>query len=88
MEPVIVTSVGKDEEIIPITHDGQEFIYVIEGKIVVTLGEEKAVLKKGDALYLDGRIPHKAIGLSKRPARAISVNLIPGSRSGLFENDD
>lgn len=86
MEPVMVTVVGKNKDIVPITHDGQEFIYVIEGKIEVTLGKDKFILKKGDAVYLNGSVPHKAISLSKKPARTLSVNLIPGSRTGLYES--
>jgi transcriptional regulator with XRE-family HTH domain len=86
MEPVIVTSVGKDQDVVPITHDGQEFIYVIEGKVEVTLGKKKVVLKKGDAVYLNGSVPHKAISLSKIPAKTLSVNLVPGSRTGLYES--
>ncbi len=87
MEPVLVTSVGKDEDVVPITHDGQEFIYVLEGKIEITLGEEKFILKVGDALYFNGILPHKGISLSKKPAKSLSVNLIPGSRTGLFGSD-
>lgn len=84
MEPVLVTSVGKDEHVDQVTHDGQEFIYILEGKIETTLGEEKVVLRKGDALYFNGTLPHKGVSLSKKPAKTLSVNLIPGTRTSLF----
>ncbi len=57
------------------------------GLTLKQLGEEKFILKKGDALYLNGSVPHKAISLSKRPARSLSINLIPGSRTGFFESE-
>ena len=51
MEPAIVTLMGKDQdkEIELATHEGQERMYVIEGRIELTLGERKYTLKKGDA---------------------------------------
>ncbi len=87
MEPVIMTLKGKDrEKEVPLaTHEGQEFSYVLEGKVEVTLGMKKHILRKGDAAYWKGSIPHKGISLSKKPAKTLNVNLVPGIRVGMFE---
>lgn len=86
MEPVIATILGKDHmEVKPISHGGQELLYVIEGKMEMTLGEKRYVLSKGDAVYYDGDVPHAAISLSKKPARSLNVHLIPGSRTGRYK---
>jgi transcriptional regulator with XRE-family HTH domain len=87
MEPVIMVLKGKDQEReVPLaTHEGQEFSYVLEGKVEVTLGLKKHILTKGDAAYWKGRVPHKGISLSKKPAKTLNVNLIPGTRIGVFE---
>jgi transcriptional regulator with XRE-family HTH domain len=86
MEPVIVTELArKPEEFEPVTHAGQEFLYVIEGKIELTLGEQRFALRKGDAAYFNGDIPHRGLTLSKRPARTLNVHMVPGKRSGSFE---
>jgi len=86
MEPAIVTLMGKDQdkEIELATHEGQECMYVIEGRIEVTLGEKKYTLKKGDGAYWNGSVPHKGISLSKKPAKTLNVHLIPGKRTGTF----
>jgi transcriptional regulator with XRE-family HTH domain len=86
MEPVIMVLKGKDQEKeVPMSvHEGQEFSYVLEGKVEVTLGMKKYVLTKGDAAYWKGSIPHKGISLSKKPAKTLNVNLIPGIRVGPF----
>ena len=86
MEPAIVTAKGKDreDEVELAIHDGQEFMYVLEGKIEVTIGKKKYVLKRGDAGYWNGTVPHKGISISKKPARTLNVHLIPGMRVGSF----
>ena len=89
MEPVIVTLVSrKNEDLEVVRHGGQELLYIIEGKIEFTLGEKKLILKKGDSAYFNGDIPHKAISLSKKPAMALNVLLVPGRRPRIFGAGD
>ncbi len=57
MEPFLVTLEPSDEEERS-THDGQEFIYVLEGTMEVHLGEEDHLLEPGDAIYYDSTVPH------------------------------
>ncbi len=83
MEPFIAHLPGKDqaEKIQSATHEGQEFCYVLEGKIELSLGDQKHVLKKGDSAYWNGSIPHKAIALKNQGAKTLNVHLIPGKRT-------
>ena len=87
MDPAIITLRGKDEEekVELARHEGQEFMYVLEGKMELILGAKRFVLKEGDAAYWNGNVPHKGIGLSKKPARTLNVHLVPGKRTGTFE---
>jgi transcriptional regulator with XRE-family HTH domain len=87
MDPAIVTLRGKEEEekVEFATHEGQEFMYVLEGKVEVILGSKRFVLKQGDAAYWNGSLPHKGVSLSKKPARTLNVHLVPGKRTGTFE---
>jgi len=43
----------------PLTHQGEECIVVLHGKMEVQLGEEFHVLDEGDSIYYFGSIPHK-----------------------------
>ena len=87
MEPAIVTNMRKDREpeVELSVHEGQEFMYVIEGKMELILGSKKYSLKKGDAAYWNGSIPHKGISVGKKPARTLNVHLIPGKHAETFE---
>lgn len=88
MEPAIVTPLGKDEEVLPRTHDGQEFMYLLEGKIKLTVGSKEFILKKGNAAYWNGNVPHKTVSLGQKRARALHVHLIPGRWTGTFQYED
>lgn len=88
MEPFIVTQVGKEGEVEARTHNGQEFMYILEGKTRLTLGSKDFILKKGDAAYWNGNVPHKAIGLTRRPTRSLHVHLMPGKWTRTFQLND
>lgn len=86
MEPCIVTEfAGCDEDFQLAKHDGQEFIYVLDGKLELTLGDKKFALASGDAAYFIGEIPHGGKSLSKKRARTLNVHLVPGTRIGTFQ---
>ncbi len=88
MEPAIVTYVGRDEEVEFRVHDGQEFMYVLEGTVKLTLGSQEFILKPGCAAYWNGNVPHKGVSVGNRPARALHVHLIPGRWTGTFQYED
>ncbi len=82
MEPSIVTVLArKDEDFPPVTHDGQEFCYVIDGTLELTLGDKKIILRKGDSAYFNCRSPHRVLAVSQKPPRTLNVHLVPGKAS-------
>jgi transcriptional regulator with XRE-family HTH domain len=60
MEPFIVTlepaTVKTSKTSV---HDGEEFIFVLEGAMEVILGNHTDVLYPGDSIYYDSNIPHR-----------------------------
>ncbi len=72
MEPLLVTIEPKDEPPALVMHGGQEFNYVLEGRLRITLGTHNYELSVGDAIYFDPRLPHaqSAVG---GPARFLTV---------------
>ena len=90
MEPAVVTAKGKEQEdkVRLTIHNGQEFMYVLEGTLELTVGSKKYILRKEDAAYWHGDIPHRGISLSKKPAKTLNVHLIPGKRVGTFKSPD
>ena len=58
MEPFLVTLAPSETEEERSTHDGQEFIFVLEGQMEVRLGSEIHILEPGDSIYYDSTVPH------------------------------
>jgi DNA-binding transcriptional MerR regulator len=57
------------------SHDGEEFIFVIEGELEITLGVRKRhVLRVGDCLYFHSRVKHSWRNASHLRSRVIWVN--------------
>lgn len=64
MEPMLVTLGGQDKPAELVTHGGQEFNYVLEGTVALTIGNREFRLSAGDCIYFNPRNPHgqKAVG--------------------------
>ena len=58
MQPLLVTLEPSDATAKLITHSGQEFNLVLEGTVIVTLGDKEFTLNEGDSIYFNPTIPH------------------------------
>ncbi len=76
IEPLLVTiEPEENKKMSLVTHPGQEFNYVLEGKIKVILGGKEIEMSKGDSIYFDPAIPHGQVALDEKPAKFITVIL-------------
>ncbi len=57
-EPMIVTISPAEGKPQLVSHGGQEFNYVLEGTVGVTIGGREIILNEGDSIYFDPAIPH------------------------------
>lgn len=78
IEPMIVTVGEGTEKNVPamVSHNGQEFNYVLEGQITVYVGKNKYELNEGDCLYFDPTEEHAQAARGGRPARFLTVILL------------
>ena len=74
MEPFLVEfDIDIDEDIPPLSHKGEEFVYVLSGEIEFHADDEVVRLTQGDSLYFDSSISHAFVGKGHAKARAIVV---------------
>jgi len=64
MEPMLVTLEKKDTEPPLVIHIGQEFNYVLEGSMKVTVGKNVFILNPGDSIYFNPALPHGQAAVS------------------------
>ena len=72
MEPLLVYLDPSKPEAAQVSHGGQEFNYVTEGKVKVTVGQRAYVLAAGDSIYFDAALPHGQAAV-EGPARFITI---------------
>jgi transcriptional regulator with XRE-family HTH domain len=73
MEPFLVTLEPTSADEPQSTHDGEEFIFVLDGEIEVLLGENREVLSPEDSIYYDSSLPHRVRSHGERSARILAV---------------
>lgn len=76
MEPFVIT-VHPGEDRTLSAHEGEEFIYVLEGTIEVEYGKDTYTLTPGDSIYLDSIVSHQVRGGSPSPAKILAVVYAP-----------
>ena len=73
MQPLLVTLEPADDVAKLISHSGQEFNLVLEGTVIVTLGDKEFALEAGDSIYFNPTIPHGQRCGSDVKARFLTV---------------
>jgi len=78
MEPFIIDIQPCEEKEFKLSaHEGEEFIYVMEGEIEIEYGKEKYTLKEGDSIFYDSIVKHHVHGAPGKAAKILAVIYIP-----------
>ena len=78
MEPFIVIlepATRKDRH--AYSHEGEEFIFVLDGKMEVILGDHVDILEPGDSIYFHSEIPHRVQCVDGEETRILAVIYTP-----------
>lgn len=74
LRPAVI-EVLPDRQPALIKHQGEEFIFVLEGRVeALTEFYEPVVLEPGDSMYIDSTMAHNLRALDGKPARVINVS--------------
>jgi transcriptional regulator with XRE-family HTH domain len=80
MEPFIVTlepaTVKPSKTSV---HEGEEFIFVLEGEMEVVLGNHTDILYPGDSIYYDSTIPHRVQCHQDKITKILAVLYAPST---------
>jgi len=79
MEPFVIqispTEVGVS--FVTSTHEGEEFIYCLEGCVEITYGNGMYLLEEGDSIYYDSIVAHHVHAADEHGAKILAVVYTP-----------
>jgi transcriptional regulator with XRE-family HTH domain len=80
---LIIPSDGRRTEPDPQTHEGYEWLYVLNGRLRFILGDQDLVLVPGEAAEFDTRVPHWFGAVGPEPVEFLSLFGRQGERAHL-----
>ncbi|MDR1712865.1 MAG: cupin domain-containing protein, partial [Coriobacteriales bacterium] len=58
-------------------HEGEEWLYALEGPLEIEYGQETYVLQPGDSIYYDSVVPHQVRSHNGQPAKFVACVYTP-----------
>lgn len=78
MEPFIIDiDPTEDGDFILSSHEGEEFIMVMEGIMEISYGKQTYLLEEGDSIYYDSIVPHHVHAYEGKAAKILAVIYTP-----------
>ena len=78
LEPFVIDILPAQNDTFDLsTHEGEEFIYVLDGYVEINYGKNTYVLEKGDSIYYDSIVKHHVHGYNGQKARILAVVYTP-----------
>ena len=71
MEPFIIHAPFEIQKMY--THEGEECMYILDGRLEFLYGDQTLILDPGDNVYFDSNVPHAGKSLGKKKARLLVV---------------
>ena len=75
VDPFIVTVEPKPEDtpIYQNSHEGQEFNYILQGKLLLEFKGKHIILNEGDSIYFDRSVPHGMRALDNKQVKFLAI---------------
>lgn len=71
MEPYVIEPAFSEQAMFQ--HEGEELLFVLEGKHQFTYDGKKYFMEEGDCVYFDADVPHTGKSLGKKKAKVLAV---------------
>jgi transcriptional regulator with XRE-family HTH domain len=71
MEPFFIMPAFEEEAVF--CHEGEEFMYMLEGTHEFMYDDKKYILHEGDSIYFDSNLPHTGRSIGKKRAKILAV---------------
>lgn len=81
VEPYLITLTHETDVFPVFQHEGQEFLFMLEGKMDYRHGGDAYTMEPGDSLFFDSDVPHGPEALDVLPIRFLSVICYPRTKA-------
>lgn len=73
MEPFVLTVSERAQEETLYSHDGEEFLLILEGEAEIILEDRRVDLEAGDAVYFDSSLRHRLLAKGEAVLKVLAV---------------
>jgi transcriptional regulator with XRE-family HTH domain len=78
MEPFFIRVAPREKDDFQLSsHEGEEFIFCLDGAIEITYGENSHILEEGDSIYYDSIVAHHVHAADSGGAKILAVVYTP-----------
>ncbi|MCD7972773.1 MAG: XRE family transcriptional regulator [Candidatus Azobacteroides sp.] len=79
MEPFIIQiePVSEGVHFITSSHEGEEFLYCLQGTVEINYGKDTYILEEGDSIYYDSIVAHHVHAGNEKGAKILAVVYTP-----------
>ena len=77
MEPFLIDIAASEAEFELSSHEGEEFIYVLDGIVEINYGKDNYILEPGDSIYYDSIVAHHVHAYQNTAAKILAVVYTP-----------
>ena len=81
MEPFVFTFPSKIDRHVFFDHGGEEFVFILSGKVIFQVGDERWALVKGDSIYFDAAIPHRGWSVGRDATALVVIHSAQSAQS-------
>jgi transcriptional regulator with XRE-family HTH domain len=77
MEPFLIDIIASETAFTLSSHEGEEFIFVLEGTVEINYGKDIYLLEQGDSIYYDSIVAHHVHAYRDSAAKILAVVYTP-----------
>ena len=63
-------------------HEGEEMVFILEGRANFIYGEENFIMEEGDCVHFNAAVPHTGISIGDKKAKALCIISAPKKSKG------
>lgn len=73
MDPFLLTLNDQVANTSTYSHNGEEFLYIMQGKAELILGDQRILLNQGDCAYFDSNLKHRLLSVDSEEVKVLAV---------------